>query len=80
MVEHRLGDDSPPLERKSRRVYMEGASWFFSTREGKPMGPFDSEQEAREGLQNFKEFVELAPLETLLSLTEALTPKDDEPS
>ncbi len=78
MSDYRMGDDTPPISRQPNRVYCEGGRWFFTTREGKPMGPFDSEAEASQGLRDFIEFIDLAPLETLASLTSSLTPKDGE--
>lgn len=76
MANYRLGDDTPPTSRQPNRVYCEGGRWFFTTREGKPMGPFETEAEARQGLRDFIEFIQLAPLDALASLTTSLTPED----
>lgn len=75
MSDYRLGDETPPVARRPSRVYEEGGVWFFTTREGKPMGPFNSEADAQEGLKDFIEFIQLASLDTLASLTSALTPE-----
>lgn len=77
MSDYRLGDDTPPVSRQPNRVYSEGGGWYFTTREGKPMGPFDSESDAQQGLRDFIEFIHLAPLDTLASLTSSLTPEED---
>ncbi len=77
MSDYRLGDPTPPSARRPNRVFQEGDGWFFTTREGKPMGPFDTEAEAIQGLRDFIEFIELAPLDALASLTTALTPPED---
>ncbi|MCC5871372.1 MAG: hypothetical protein JJU22_03150 [Gammaproteobacteria bacterium] len=77
MSDYRLGDETPPLSRRSSRVYEEDGGWFFTTREGKPMGPFESEGEATQGLADFIEFIELAPLDVLASLTTSLSEGDD---
>ncbi|MCC5886893.1 MAG: hypothetical protein JJT88_10720 [Gammaproteobacteria bacterium] len=73
MSDYRLGDETPPVSRRSNRVYEEDGGWFFTTREGKPMGPFDSEGEAKQGLKDFIEFIQLAPLDALASLTTSLS-------
>ncbi|HSG89826.1 MAG TPA: DUF6316 family protein [Pseudomonadales bacterium] len=77
MSDYRLGDDTPPVQRSQTRVYEEQDGWYFTTREGKAMGPYPSEEEAKQGLQDFIEFIQLAPLDTLATLTESLTPEDD---
>lgn len=76
MSEYRLGDETPPVTRRSSRVYEEDGGWYFTTREGKPMGPFDSESEAKQGLTDFIEFIQLAPLDALASLTTSLSEGD----
>ena len=73
MSEYRLGDETPPVSRRSSRVYEQDGGWFFTTREGKPMGPFESEGEAKQGLVDFIEFIQLAPLDALASLTTSLS-------
>ena len=77
MFDYRLGDDTPPVQRSPSRVREGEDGWYFSTREGRPMGPFDTLQEAEQGLADFIEFIELAPLERLVTLTDRLTPEDD---
>jgi hypothetical protein len=78
MSDYRLGDDTPPVTRSATRVYEEEDGWYFRTREGKAMGPYDTKGEAEQGLQDFIEFVQIAPLDALASLTESLTPGEDE--
>lgn len=80
MSDYRLGDDTPPVQRSNTRVFEEGGDWFFTTREGKSMGPFPSREEAEQGLQDFIEFLQLAPLDALATLTDSLTPEDDGPA
>lgn len=77
MSEYRLGDETPPVSRRSSRVYEEDGGWYFTTREGKPMGPFESEGEAKQGLTDFIEFIQLAPLDALASLTTSLSENDE---
>ena len=71
-------EDMPP-ERGNTRLYEDEAegNWYFTTREGKSMGPFDSKDEARRGLDDFLEFLRLADLQTLVTITRSLTPDDE---
>ena len=77
MSDYRLGDETPPVSRRFSRVFEEDGRWFFITREGKPMGPFESEGEAKQGLSDFIEFIQLAPLDALLSLTTSLSDSEE---
>lgn len=71
--EYRFGDETPPEER-SERLYQEepGGAWYFRTREGAPMGPFETAGEAEQALNDFIEFIRLADLQTLSELTQSL--------
>jgi len=40
------------------------------------MGPFESEGDAKQGLTDFIEFIQLAPLDALASLTTSLSESD----
>ena len=71
----RLGDEQPPAQR-SPRVYDEGGQWYFKTREGKAMGPFGTREEAEQGLADFIEFIQLAPLDTLAAITDSLSDEE----
>ena len=53
----------PMKERKSRYFCREGL-WFFATREGIDIGPFDTQQEAIEGARVFLEFISAQPQKT----------------
>ena len=76
--ESRLGDIEPAPQERRERVYREGPQWYVSTREGTPMGPFADRCEAEQALADFLEFLRLAHLEDVASLTEALTPEHAE--
>ena len=71
-------EDMPP-ERLRTRLYQDEkeGNWYFTTREGKSMGPFDTKEEARQGLSDFLEFLRLADLQTLVTITRSLTPDDE---
>lgn len=75
----RIGDDAPPVQR-SPRLYQDAGDtqWYFTTREGSAIGPFASELEAQQALDDFLEFIRLADLPTLVTFTENLTPNDEQ--
>ena len=76
--EYRFGDETPPAER-SQRLYQEepDGAWYFRTREGAPVGPFESAAEAQQALVDFIEFIRLADLQTLSELTRSLAAEAD---
>lgn len=68
---HREGEvGSVPV--RADRFFAAQGEWFFSTREGSPMGPFADKDEAISGLKDFIEFMELAEPKTLSKLHTAL--------
>jgi hypothetical protein len=72
---NRLGEAGKvPL--RADRFFAAQGEWFFSTREGTAMGPFEDKQEAKNGLQDFIEFIDLAEPKTLSRLYEALQPSN----
>ena len=58
---------------RTDRFFSAQGEWFFSTREGAPIGPFADKGEARRGLEDFIEFMSLAEPKTLSKLHAALT-------
>lgn len=56
------GSGTPPM--RSDRFFAVNAYWFFATREGADIGPFETKSEAQTGLQNFIDFISIAPPET----------------
>ncbi len=56
---NRQGEKGQPPPRSTRIFNMDN-DWYFSTREGADIGPFDSRDEADQGLENFLKFLELA--------------------
>ena len=71
-LEHRDGE-AGNLPIRSDRFFSAQGNWYFSTREGTPVGPFDDKEEAKDGLDNFIEFMQLAEPKTLTKLYCALT-------
>ncbi len=49
---------------RSDRLYSLKNFWFFATREGAAMGPFESRVEAEDSLLDFVEFLDLAKPKT----------------
>ena len=68
---NRLGEAGKVPVRADRFFAAQG-EWYFTTREGTPMGPFEDKQEAKNGLQDFIEFMNLAEPKTLSRLYQAL--------
>lgn len=65
--------ESGPIPARQDRFFAVGREWYFRTREGAPMGPFDNRREAQQGLCDFIEFMTLAEPKTLSRLYAALT-------
>lgn len=45
------------LPSRSRRFFQQDNYWYYNTREGVPIGPFDSLSEAETGVSDFIDFV-----------------------
>ncbi|MDC3332985.1 DUF6316 family protein [bacterium] len=72
MSGNRDGELGSNVPMRSERFYLSNGSWYFATREGAPMGPFDSKVDARQGLDDFLEFMSLAEPRTLMRLYNTL--------
>lgn len=71
MRANRAGE-AGPVPQRHERFFAIASDWYFHTREGSPMGPFDSRREAEQGLSDFIEFMALAEPKTLSRLYAAL--------
>lgn len=69
----RAGENSKAVPPRRNRFFVVGGDWYFKTREGAPMGPFDDRREAEQGLYDFIEFMTLAEPKTLSRLYAALS-------
>jgi hypothetical protein len=69
---NRAGENGNVPNRANRFFNVSG-EWYFSTREGAPMGPFDDRREAEQGLFDFLEFMALAEPKMLSQLYASLT-------
>lgn len=71
MHDNRQGETGAvPL--RTDRFFAAQGEWYFSTREGAPIGPFEDKYEAHKGLHDFIEFMQLAEPKTLSRLYAAL--------
>ncbi len=61
-----------PIPVRTDRFFAAQGAWYFSTREGSSIGPFDDKSEARKGLDDFIEFMTLAEPKMLDKLHNAL--------
>lgn len=57
---------------RSDRFYLLKSVWFFATREGAAMGPFETHQEAVVGLKDFLDFMTLAKPKVKQKLVESM--------
>ncbi|MCR8923031.1 DUF6316 family protein [Dasania sp. GY-MA-18] len=61
-----------PIPVRTDRFFAAQGAWYFSTREGSSIGPFEDKNEAKRGLEDFIEFMTLAEPKTLDQLHNAL--------
>lgn len=64
---NRTGEDGG-VPTRSKRFFQKGEYWYYSTREGVDIGPFDTLHEAETGASDFIDFIihaEPAVIETL---------------
>ncbi len=57
---------------RSARFFKKHNVWFFHTREGADVGPFDDANDAERGLKDFVDFLTLADPKTLTSFYRSL--------
>ena len=58
-------------EQRSARFFQKGSDWYFRTREGFELGPYDTCLEAHQGLKDYLEFINRADPKTLESFFRA---------
>lgn len=64
----RTGEEAVPQKRKDR-TFQNGDYWYFTTREGVEIGPFDSKELAEKGASEYAGFAVEADPELLDSLS-----------
>lgn len=63
-IKPRATDNGTGVPMRTDRFFAVNSRWFFTTREGADVGPFDTKNDAQLGLDMFIEFIHIAPLET----------------
>lgn len=72
IIDHNRVGEKGSLPSRTNRFFSAQGKWFFSTREGTPIGPFNNKHAAKKGLGDFIEFMSLAEPKTLSKLHDAL--------
>ena len=54
---NRRGDTESFLDRKNSRFFQSQGYWYYNTREGADIGPFDTHSEAETGVSDFIDFM-----------------------
>ena len=49
----RVGENKQQVKARKQRLYAIGSDWYFDTREGIEIGPFESRKEAENGINSF---------------------------
>lgn len=57
---------------RTDRFFAVNTSWYFTTREGSDIGPFESKSQAKQGLCDFVDFVKVADPRILSSFFSTL--------
>lgn len=60
MANHRMGDNGP-VPSRSDRIFEKNAYFYYRTREGIDIGPFDSMRDAERGVRDFIDFMRTEP-------------------
>ncbi|MGH1438891.1 MAG: DUF6316 family protein [Cellvibrionaceae bacterium] len=68
-----IDDDNAIIPIRSERLFMQHNYWYFRTREGMEIGPFDSAKEANAGINGFMDFVSTAEPEMVERVTDYVT-------
>lgn len=57
----RQNDPKACQHARSNRLFRQQKDWFFKTREGALVGPYDSSEQALQGIESYIQFVQKAP-------------------
>jgi Domain of unknown function (DUF6316) len=71
VAENRIGEVGMVPMRTDRFFAVNGA-WYFATREGASIGPFEGKLEAQTGLSDFIDFIQLAEPQVLSTFYSSL--------
>ncbi len=56
MIDTRTGEQQNPPSRRER-FFQQDSYWYYTTREGVDIGPFDHKEDAVEGCADFLDFI-----------------------
>jgi hypothetical protein len=60
------------LPMRTDRFFAVNGAWYFATREGASIGPFEDKVEAQKGLSDFIDFIQLAEPQVLSTFYSSL--------
>ncbi len=69
---NRKGENEASPDR-SERIFIQHNYWYFRTREGMDIGPYDSQTDAISGISSFIEFLSTAEREVVERLSDYAT-------
>jgi len=69
---NRKGENEVPVNR-SGRLFTQHNYWYFRTREGMDIGPYDSQIDANDGINSFLEFLNTAEEKVVERISEYAT-------
>jgi hypothetical protein len=71
MTDKRTGElGAVPM--RTDRFFAVNSAWYFATREGASIGPFESKPDAQKGLSDFIDFIKLAEPRVLTTFYSSL--------
>lgn len=59
-MERKRDGEQGAIPMRTDRFFSVNSAWYFATREGASIGPFEDKNEAQQGLRDFLDFIELA--------------------
>ena len=71
MSDRRSGEQGA-VPMRTDRFFAVNSAWYFATREGASIGPFESKNDAQHGLSDFVDFIKLAEPRVLTSFYASL--------
>jgi hypothetical protein len=60
VAKHRHNESSGRVPIRSERLFCQSDYWYFKTREGMHIGPYDNRELAEKGIQDFTDFLSTA--------------------
>jgi hypothetical protein len=69
---NRKGESDTPQDR-SERLFIQHDYWYFRTREGMDIGPYDTQLDATNGINSFIEFLNTAEKKVVKRISEYST-------